>query len=81
MVLSSSSNLDVPPPDTMQQEKKMDEDILIKVIEMGFDMNQLIESVCNRFQNEATVTYYLLLDNRFRPTSGGYLGAKSQAIY
>ncbi|KAI3994680.1 hypothetical protein MKX01_002296 [Papaver californicum] len=67
----------VPPPDTMQQPKKMDEDILIEVIQMGFDRNQLIESLCNRVQNEATVAYYLLLDNRFRPTSGGYLGAES----
>ncbi|MCL7024739.1 hypothetical protein MKW94_003505 [Papaver nudicaule] len=69
--------LAVPPPDTMQQAKKMDEDILVEVIQMGFDRNQLIESLRNRVQNEATVAYYLLLDNRFRPTSG-YLGAEFQ---
>ncbi|KAI3860472.1 hypothetical protein MKX03_013475 [Papaver bracteatum] len=69
--------LAVPPPDTMQQAKKMDEDILIEVTQMGFDRNQLIESLSNRVQNEATVAYYLLLDNRFRPTSG-YLGAEFQ---
>ncbi|KAI3854684.1 hypothetical protein MKW92_045263 [Papaver armeniacum] len=55
----------------------MDEDILIEVTQMGFDRNQLIESLSNRVQNEATVAYYLLLDNRFRPTSG-YLGAEFQ---
>jgi hypothetical protein len=67
---------------------------------MGFDKNQLIESLHKRLQNEvfaslhcssllflgecmtkflnnvqATVAYYLLLDNRLRTTSG-YLGAE-----
>ncbi|CAD5190180.1 unnamed protein product [Musa acuminata subsp. malaccensis] len=65
--------LAVPPPDTMQQAKKIDEDILQEVIKMGFDKNQLVESLHSRIQNEATVSYYLLLDNRFRATSG-YLG-------
>ncbi|KAF9623491.1 hypothetical protein IFM89_003107 [Coptis chinensis] len=69
--------LAVPPPDTMQQAKKIDEDILQEVIRMGFDRNQLIESLRNRVQNEATVAYYLLFDNRFRSTSG-YLGAEFQ---
>lgn len=67
---------------------------------MGFDRNQLVESLSNRIQNEVcdllfspqvylpdclislsvfqgTVTYYLLLDNRFR-VSSGYLGAEFQ---
>lgn len=65
--------LAVPPPDTMQQVKKIDEEILQKVIKMGFDMNQLVEYLRNRIQNEATVAYYLLLDNRLR-ASNGYLG-------
>ncbi|KAK9107451.1 hypothetical protein Syun_023462 [Stephania yunnanensis] len=69
--------LAVPPPDTMQQAKKIDEEILQEVITMGFDRNQLVESLRSRKQNEATVTYYLLLDNRFRATSG-YLGAEFQ---
>ncbi|GMN42187.1 hypothetical protein TIFTF001_011393 [Ficus carica] len=69
--------LAVPPPDTMQQAKKVDEDILKEVVKMGFDSNQLIESLRNRVQNEATVAYYLLLDNRFR-VSSGYLGAEFQ---
>ncbi|CAL9071283.1 unnamed protein product [Musa textilis] len=69
--------LAVPPPDTMQQAKKIDEDILQEVIKMGFDKNQLVESLHSRIQNEATVSYYLHLDNRFRATSG-YLGGDFQ---
>ncbi|TKY50224.1 SNF1-related protein kinase catalytic subunit alpha KIN10 [Spatholobus suberectus] len=92
--------LAVPPPDTLQQAKKIDEEILQEVVNMGFDRNQLVESLSNRIQNEVcnlhfslsvsarlslitvyvfqgTVTYYLLLDNRFR-VSSGYLGAEFQ---
>nr|QSH71639.1 SNF1-related protein kinase [Hedychium coronarium] len=69
--------LAVPPPDTLQQAKKIDEDILQEVTKMGFDKNQLVESLHNRIQNEATVSYYLLLDNRFRSASG-YLGGDFQ---
>jgi 5'-AMP-activated protein kinase catalytic alpha subunit len=44
---------------------------------MGFNKDDVCESLCSRLQNEATVAYYLLLDNRFRATSG-YLGADYQ---
>ena len=70
------------------------------MVKMGFDRNQLVESLGNRIQNEVcafdflllylsdksltsihvfqgTVAYYLLLDNRFR-VSSGYLGAEFQ---
>uniref|UniRef100_A0A1D1Y355 non-specific serine/threonine protein kinase n=1 Tax=Anthurium amnicola TaxID=1678845 RepID=A0A1D1Y355_9ARAE len=69
--------LAVPPPDSAQQAKKIDEEILQEVIKMGFDRNHLVEALRNRIQNEATVAYYLLLDNRFR-SSNGYLGADFQ---
>ncbi|KAF3444805.1 hypothetical protein FNV43_RR14498 [Rhamnella rubrinervis] len=69
--------LAVPPPDSMQQAKKIDEEILQEVVKMGFDQNQLLESLRNRIQNEGTVAYYLLLDNRFR-VSSGYLAAEFQ---
>ncbi|XP_022740187.1 SNF1-related protein kinase catalytic subunit alpha KIN10-like [Durio zibethinus] len=69
--------LAVPPPDTMQQAKKIDEEILQEVVRMGFERNHLVESLRNRIQNEGTVAYYLLLDNRFR-VSSGYLGAEFQ---
>ncbi|KAJ0249833.1 SNF1-related protein kinase catalytic subunit alpha KIN10 [Hirschfeldia incana] len=71
------SYLAVPPPDTVHQAKKIDEEILQEVINMGFDRNLLIESLHNRTQNDGTVTYYLILDNRFRG-SGGYLRAEFQ---
>ncbi|KAL0332103.1 UNVERIFIED_CONTAM: SNF1-related protein kinase catalytic subunit alpha KIN10 [Sesamum calycinum] len=54
---------------------EIDEDILQEVIKMGFDRTALVDSLRNRVQNEGTVTYYLLLDNRFR-VSNGYLGAE-----
>ncbi|KAF2610178.1 hypothetical protein F2Q70_00009504 [Brassica cretica] len=69
--------LAVPPPDTAQQAKKIDEEILQEVINVGFDRNHLIESLRNRIQNDGTVTYYLILDNRFRGF-GGYLRAGFQ---
>ncbi|CAM8965082.1 hypothetical protein QQ045_005349 [Rhodiola kirilowii] len=71
--------LAVPPPDTSQQAKKIDEEILQEVVKMGFDRNQLVESLRNRVQNDSTVAYYLLLDNRFKPSSG-YLGAEFQEL-
>ncbi|CAN7081437.1 unnamed protein product [Brassica oleracea var. botrytis] len=71
------SYLAVPPPDTAQQAKKIDEEILQEVINVGFDRNHPIESLRNRTQNDGTVTYYLILDNRFRG-SGGYLRAGFQ---
>ncbi|KAM3273509.1 hypothetical protein ACQJBY_043008 [Aegilops geniculata] len=64
----------VPPPDTAQQAKMIDEDTLKEIVNLGYDKDHVCESLCNRLQNEATVAYYLLLDNRFRATSG-YLGA------
>lgn len=69
--------LAVPPPDTIQQAKKIDEEILQEVIKRNFDRNQLIESLRSRIQNEATVAYYLMLDNRSR-ISNGYLGSEFQ---
>ncbi|KAK3147569.1 hypothetical protein QOZ80_3BG0284010 [Eleusine coracana subsp. coracana] len=69
--------LAVPPRDTSQQAKMIDEDTLRDVVNLGFNKDHVCESLCNRLQNEATVAYYLLLDNRFRATSG-YLGADYQ---
>ncbi|GJM93248.1 hypothetical protein PR202_ga09792 [Eleusine coracana subsp. coracana] len=69
--------LTVPPPDSALQVKKIDDETLREVISMGYDNNVLVESIQNRLQNEATVAYYLLLDNRLRTTSG-YLGAECQ---
>ncbi|CAN6452351.1 unnamed protein product [Victoria cruziana] len=48
--------LAVPPPDTMQQAKKIDDDILQEVVNMGFDRSQLIDSLRNRVPNEVTLS-------------------------
>jgi 5'-AMP-activated protein kinase catalytic alpha subunit len=53
--------LAVPPPDTVQQAKKIDEEILQEVINMGFDRNHLIESLRNRTQNDVCVSHPLVL--------------------
>ncbi|XP_022144438.1 SNF1-related protein kinase catalytic subunit alpha KIN10-like [Momordica charantia] len=58
-----------------QQVQKIDEDVLQRVVMMGFNRNKLVESLHNRTKNEATVTYYLLVGDR-SPISGGYLGAE-----
>jgi len=69
--------LAVPPPETSIQARKIDEEVLEQVIKMGYDKIKLLESLSSRSQNEATVTYNLLLDSRLRATSG-YLGADYQ---
>ncbi|WZZ36446.1 hypothetical protein YC2023_019847 [Brassica napus] len=56
---------------------QINEEIVQEVVNMGFDRNQVMESLRNRVQNDATVTYYLLLDNRFRVPSG-YLESEFQ---
>ncbi|KAH7387108.1 hypothetical protein KP509_16G005800 [Ceratopteris richardii] len=65
--------LAVPPPDTAQQAKRVDEDIVQEVTKLGIKRDELVDSLQNRVQNQATVTYYLLLDN-CRRISNGYLG-------
>ncbi|XP_010528369.1 PREDICTED: SNF1-related protein kinase catalytic subunit alpha KIN11-like isoform X2 [Tarenaya hassleriana] len=69
--------LTVPPPNTMEQAKKINEEVLQEVVNIGFDRNQAVESLLKRIQNEATVTYYLLLDSRFRSPSA-YLESEFQ---
>ncbi|XP_060174639.1 serine/threonine protein kinase OSK1-like isoform X3 [Lycium barbarum] len=55
----------------------LDEEILQQVIRMGFDRDQLLESLQKRTQDDATVAYYLLYDNRSMASSG-YLGDEFQ---
>ena len=52
---------------------RIDEEMLIETSRLGFDRELLVESIRNRMQNKATVTYYLLCDNRRRLPSSGYL--------
>lgn len=70
-------HLAVPPPDTAQQVKKINEEVLQEVVNLGFERNQLVESLLNRMQDEATVSYYLLLDHRLH-ASNGYFGLALQ---
>ncbi|XP_023007674.1 SNF1-related protein kinase catalytic subunit alpha KIN10-like isoform X1 [Cucurbita maxima] len=69
--------LAVKPTAIIQQYEKIDEDVLQRVVLMGFDRNTLIQSIQNRTPNEGTVSYYFLLGDRF-PISDGYLGAEAQ---
>ncbi|XP_076881699.1 SNF1-related protein kinase catalytic subunit alpha KIN10-like [Bidens hawaiensis] len=66
--------LAVPAPDATDQLKKLDEDIITKVVNMGFARSDLTRSLQSRVQDDATVAYYLLFDNQTRVV-GGYLGA------
>ncbi|CAK9875456.1 unnamed protein product [Sphagnum jensenii] len=68
--------LAVPPPDAIQQAKHVDEDVLQDVVCLGFDRTQLAESLVNHAQNkpgfllQATIAYYLILDNCRSMTKG-----------
>jgi 5'-AMP-activated protein kinase catalytic alpha subunit len=48
------------------------------VARLGFDADGLVHSLRSREQNKATVTYYLLSDNRRRTPSSGYLSGEMQ---
>jgi 5'-AMP-activated protein kinase catalytic alpha subunit len=49
-----------------------------QVARLGFDQEMLVASLRNREQNKATVTYYLIADNRRRTPSSGYLSGEMQ---
>ncbi|KAI5064254.1 hypothetical protein GOP47_0020924 [Adiantum capillus-veneris] len=61
--------LAVPPLDTAQQARRIDEDVLNQVVSLGFDRNHLLSSLQNRVQNKATVTFFLILDNQRRESN------------
>ncbi|KVH99224.1 Kinase associated domain 1 (KA1) [Cynara cardunculus var. scolymus] len=67
--------LAVPAPDATEHLKKLDEDIILKVLTMGFERTHLTQSLQTRIQDDATVAYYLLFDNQSR-VAGGYLGSE-----
>lgn len=62
--------------DTLVSVPRIDDDMVDEVVRLGIDRDVLIESIKNRVQNKATVTYYLLVDNRRRLPSSGYLSAE-----
>lgn len=49
-----------------ERSKLINKDTFEEVVGLGFSHSLLMESLKNRLQNEATVTYYLLLDRRLR---------------
>lgn len=67
--------LAVPAPDATEHLKKLDEEIIKKVLNMGFERSHLIQSLQTRTQDDATVAYYLMFDNQSR-VAGGYLGGE-----
>ncbi len=44
-----------------------------EAVRLGFDRDMLVDSIRGRCQNKATVTYYLMCDNRKQLPSSGYL--------
>ena len=65
----------VPPQTQISQTSNIDGETLDMVVNLGFDREPLIDALRHQVRNKATVTYYLLLDNR-RNIYGGYLGAE-----
>ncbi|XP_073132041.1 SNF1-related protein kinase catalytic subunit alpha KIN10-like isoform X1 [Henckelia pumila] len=53
-----------PSPDYLNRTEKVDIDVVKDVVRMGFDVREVIGSLQNHLQNEATVTYTMLLHNR-----------------
>lgn len=65
----------VPPQTQISQTSNLDSETLDMVVNLGFEREPLIEALRHQVRNKATVTYYLILDNR-RNIYGGYLGAE-----
>ncbi|GFR41578.1 hypothetical protein Agub_g2299 [Astrephomene gubernaculifera] len=54
---------------------RIDEEMVEEVVRLGFARESLLESLRSRQANKATVTYYLMSDNRRKMPSSGYLSA------
>ncbi|KAK1292710.1 SNF1-related protein kinase catalytic subunit alpha KIN10 [Acorus calamus] len=63
------------PAQVMQRARRIEEDIIQKMIGLGFNQERVIESLQNKQQNQMTVTYNLLLDGRPHEPNG-YLRAE-----
>jgi 5'-AMP-activated protein kinase catalytic alpha subunit len=44
---------------------RIDDEIVNELVRLGFEREALIDSLRTRQQNRATVTYYLMCDNRW----------------
>ena len=58
------TDIALPPPDTVQQLRHIDDEIVTDVVAMGFDRTFLLDSLHRIMQNKATVTYHLIRDRR-----------------
>ncbi|KAI3444277.1 hypothetical protein Pfo_000942 [Paulownia fortunei] len=54
----------IPSPGVFNRREKVDIDTLRDMIQMGFDVHEVIGSLQNHLQNEATVTHSMLLHSR-----------------
>lgn len=52
--------------ESLYDTTKVDEEVVREMVNMGFDICEVIGSVLNHLQNEITVTYYLLLHRQFQ---------------
>lgn len=55
-----------PAINTLYDTGKVNEGVVREVVGMGFNVHEVIGSLLNNLQNQATVTYYLLLHQHFR---------------
>ncbi|PNH08345.1 SNF1-related protein kinase catalytic subunit alpha KIN11 [Tetrabaena socialis] len=53
-------------------EPRVNEDMVAEVMRLGFEREALLEALRSRTANKASVTYYLLADNRRKLPSSGY---------
>lgn len=56
-------------PNIKHQTEKVDEEILEHMVALGFNREHLVWSLQKRIHDDATVSYYLLLDNNVSGTS------------
>eukprot|EP00884_Botryococcus_braunii_P009517 jgi/Botrbrau1/18567/Bobra.0367s0013.1 len=62
--------------DTVGSATAVDEELVREVQNLGFPAAELVDAIRNRVTNKATVTYYLMADNRRRMPSSAYLRAE-----
>ncbi|EOA17843.1 hypothetical protein CARUB_v10006247mg [Capsella rubella] len=63
-IVNLSPSCFLPLVDATDEQAKIEEEIVQKVVDMGFDRDQVLTSFANKVQNEATVAYNLILDNQ-----------------
>ena len=62
-----------PPPRNDNDKPQTTQTHENQVARLGFDREELIDALRSRRQNKATVTYYLVVDNRRPAPAGGWL--------